>query len=177
MPTLPAIDLKSGVILSPHVVILGAGASAATCPNGDRNKIKLPVMKDFINVVGLKDLLARAGYNPDSNPNFEDVYDSLSRSGAHAELLNELEQRVHKYFAGVVLPDEPTPYDYLLLGLRRKDVVATFKLGPTAGSGLPSEPINARTSRNGFPSWKCGHRGLSGGQGQGIYRRYLPEMR
>jgi hypothetical protein len=49
MPTLPAIDLKSGVILSPHVVILGAGASAATCPNGDRNKIKLPVMRDFTN--------------------------------------------------------------------------------------------------------------------------------
>ena len=95
MPTLPAIDLKSGVILSPHVVILGAGASAATCPNGDRNGVKLPVMKDFVNIVGLDDLLAKAGYGSDSKPNFEDVYDSLSRSGEHAELLNELEQQVH----------------------------------------------------------------------------------
>lgn len=129
MPTLPAIDLNSGVILSPHVVILGAGASAATCPNGDRNGVRLPVMKDFISVVGLEDLLAKAGWS-DSKSNFEDFYDSLSRSGEHAEVLNELEQRVYKYFAALALPDNPTPYDYLLLGLRKKDVVATFNWDP-----------------------------------------------
>ena len=38
-------------------------------------------MKDFVNIVGLDDLLAKAGYGSDSNPNFEDVYDCLSRSG------------------------------------------------------------------------------------------------
>ena len=73
-------------------------------------------MKDFISVVGLEDLLAKAGWS-DSKSNFEDFYDSLSRSGEHAEVLNELEQRVYKYFAALALPDNPTPYDYLLLGL------------------------------------------------------------
>ena len=98
MPALPAIDLKSGVILSPHVVILGAGASAATCPNGDRKGEKLPVMKDFVSVVGLEDLLVKAGYGFTTESNFEDIYDSLSRSSEHAWLLSELEQRVYDYF-------------------------------------------------------------------------------
>ena len=130
MPSLPAIDLKTGVVLSPHVVILGAGASAGTCPNGDRNGIKLPVMKDFISVVGLKDLLVKAGYGSNSESNLEDIYDSLSRSGEHAEVLNELELRVYDYFATLALPEEPTPYDYLLMGLRKKDLVATFNWDP-----------------------------------------------
>ena len=31
----------------PHVVILGAGASVATIPNGDANGKKISVMNDF----------------------------------------------------------------------------------------------------------------------------------
>ena len=36
-----------------YVVILGAGASRAAFPIGDRNGQKLPVIKDFVGVVGL----------------------------------------------------------------------------------------------------------------------------
>lgn len=31
----------------PHVVVLGAGASRATCPDGDKNGRKIPLMRDF----------------------------------------------------------------------------------------------------------------------------------
>ena len=37
MPTLPALDLKTNINHSPHVVILGAGASKAAFPIGDAN--------------------------------------------------------------------------------------------------------------------------------------------
>ena len=57
-------------------------------------------MKDLISVVGLDDLLTKAGCG-DSTSNFEDVYDSLSRSGEHPDVLNELE----RYFAALALPD------------------------------------------------------------------------
>ncbi|MFW6223076.1 MAG: hypothetical protein ACOC3T_05645 [Bacteroidota bacterium] len=35
----------------PHVVILGAGASAAAFPQGDANGKKLPVMNDLADIV------------------------------------------------------------------------------------------------------------------------------
>ena len=35
MPTLPALDLKTNINNSPHLVILGAGASKAAFPKGD----------------------------------------------------------------------------------------------------------------------------------------------
>ncbi|MBS3101438.1 hypothetical protein J4204_04850 [Candidatus Woesearchaeota archaeon] len=38
----------------PHVVVLGAGASRATCPDGDKNGKKLPLMSDFVKILGLK---------------------------------------------------------------------------------------------------------------------------
>ena len=33
----------------PHVVILGAGASCACIPNGDKNGLKITAMNNFIN--------------------------------------------------------------------------------------------------------------------------------
>jgi hypothetical protein len=130
MPKLPAIDLKTGTILSPHVLILGAGASAAVCPYGDRNGKQLPVMNNLISVVGLEELIRRSGYDVTPETNFEDVYDFLSRSNENAELLNDLENAVHEYFADIEIPHEATFYDYLLLGLRPKDLIATFNWDP-----------------------------------------------
>lgn len=41
-----------------------------------------------------------------------------------------MEKRVHNYFSSLELPDNPTIYDYLVLSLRRKDVIATFNWDP-----------------------------------------------
>ncbi len=37
----------------PHVVILGAGASYAAFPNGDKNEVRLPLMNNFVDILGL----------------------------------------------------------------------------------------------------------------------------
>src|SRR5690348_2272984 len=68
--------IKNPEMQRPHVVILGAGASVAACPAGDRNGRRLPTMDNFIEILGLGSLLKRSGVA--SKPeNFEAVYSSL----------------------------------------------------------------------------------------------------
>ena len=40
-----------------HVVILGAGATTAAIPNGDKNGIKSPAMNDFFQNANMEHLL------------------------------------------------------------------------------------------------------------------------
>lgn len=112
---------------SPHVVLLGAGASRAAFPDGDANGRRLPVMADFVEVVGLQGLLDSAGI-PWKGLNFEDVYSGVVRTG-HA-IREEIEAATHAYFSSLALPEHVTLYDRLVLSLRPKDVVATFNWDP-----------------------------------------------
>ena len=57
MPTLPMSD--KNVNHSPHVVLLGAGASLASFKEGDAYKRILPLMNNFVEVVGLNKLLEK----------------------------------------------------------------------------------------------------------------------
>lgn len=63
----------------PHVVILGAGASYAAFPNGDMNGRKLPLMNNFVEILGLESLLARTRITFDTD-NFEDIYDEIYKN-------------------------------------------------------------------------------------------------
>ena len=121
--------IRNPRVQRPHVVILGAGASRAACPSGDRNGHRLPVMADFISVLDLDPLLARYGIDY-AGKNFEILYSSLCSDESRLGLLREIESAVYEYFASLKLPDSPTIYDYLLLSLRRKDVVFTFNWDP-----------------------------------------------
>ena len=112
---------------APHVVILGAGASRAACPKGDVNGKKLPLMNDFIQCVGLKDL-DDLGF--DSNSNFEVIYSHLCDSEEFSVRRKSIEQQIYKYFENILMPESPTIYDYLILSLRKKDVIATFNWDP-----------------------------------------------
>ena len=59
-------EIKQVSMKRPHVVVLGAGASRATCPNGDWSGRILPLMTDFVEVVGLEALLQ--GWGIDLEP-------------------------------------------------------------------------------------------------------------
>lgn len=113
----------------PHVVILGAGASYAAFPNGDKNGVKLPLMDNFVEVLGLNGLLSQAGIDFET-VNFEKIYDQLYQNEAHRKIREELEKVIYNYFSRLEIIDEPTIYDCLLLSLRGKDVVATFNWDP-----------------------------------------------
>lgn len=69
----------------PHVVILGAGASCAALPNGDKNGKKITGMNGFIDNFGLSLLLEQAHVRTDSG-NLEDIYMELYDRSATEEI-------------------------------------------------------------------------------------------
>jgi len=124
-----ADEIEKANFNRPHVVILGAGASLAALPKGDRNGRRLPVIKNFVDVLGLASLLAENGVAAPYD-DFEGLYSDIAQDVSKAELRTAIEQRVHDYFAGLQLPDTPTLYDHLILSLRPKDFIATFNWDP-----------------------------------------------
>lgn len=113
----------------PHVVILGAGASRAALPNGDKYSQRIPLMNNFVEILELGDLLHGSHINFKSD-NFEDIYSKLYKSKEHDKLRSKLEERIYTYFKQMQITDNPTIYDHLLLSLRDKDIVATFNWDP-----------------------------------------------
>ena len=114
----------------PHVVLLGAGASRAAFPNGDRSGRRIPLMNDLVKVVGLSPLIKQAGKGFGNESDFEAIYSKLASSPLHANITNKIEQKVENYFSSLKLPDEATIYDCVLLSLRKEDAVFTFNWDP-----------------------------------------------
>lgn len=113
-----------------HVVILGAGASiASTVRNPELSGKKLPSMDNFIEVVGLQDILENLPEKLVAS-NFETLYSNLHKDNPQSDEILEIEARVFDYFKDMKLPDEPTIYDYLVLSLRPNDLIATFNWDP-----------------------------------------------
>ena len=112
---------------TPHVVILGAGASRAACPKGDKYGNKLPVMNDLVSCLDLTVKLKKWDINPDQN--FEDIFSCLYEK-EEVKKTKELENIIHSYFNKLRLPDKPTIYDHLVLSLRDNDLIASFNWDP-----------------------------------------------
>lgn len=112
-----------------HVFLLGAGASRAAFPNGAKWGRKLPLMNDFVDVLGLEPILKAAGVDPPYE-DFEAIYARLIDSGHRPDLVKVIESEIYNYFSSLRLPDQPTLYDHLILSLRDKDVIATFNWDP-----------------------------------------------
>lgn len=122
-------EIQTATFGRPHVLILGAGASRAAFPHGDKTGRRLPVMKDFVDVLGLRDLLLSHGV-PEPYDDFEGIYSDISAVPALDSLKRQIENRVEDYFRSLTLFDRPTVYDHLVLSLRPKDVIATFNWDP-----------------------------------------------
>ncbi len=121
--------MKKIEIGRPHLVLLGAGASRAAFPNGDKNGIQLPLMNDLFNIIDLEFLIEK--YNIDvQNDNFEEFFSNLYEREDNKIIANEVEKEIFNFFKKLELPEEPTIYDYLVLSLRKKDVIATFNWDP-----------------------------------------------
>ena len=119
----------SAVQCRPHVVILGAGASCAAIPNGDRHGRKIPVMKGFLREFDLEYLLDGVELNTNSD-NIEDIYSELALRPECASTLHAIENAIVDVMSSFQIPLEPTIYDFLLLSLREKDLIASFNWDP-----------------------------------------------
>jgi len=129
-PKPPDIRVRQYAIEAPHVVILGAGASIAACPGGDRCGRRIPSMRNLIDVCGLRSILDEAGVSAAPDANIEDLYSAIASDPTLAECRTRLEESIADYFDSLELPRSVTVYDQLLLSLRRKDLVATFNWDP-----------------------------------------------
>lgn len=117
----------------PHVVILGAGASCAAIPNGDKYGKKISAMSGFIDKLGLSNILSRVDIHTSSD-NLEDIYmelDERSKDEQNCkEVKEELEKIIWEYMSNYQLPDNPTVYDFLVMSLTSKDLIVTFNWDP-----------------------------------------------
>lgn len=82
-------------------------------------------MDNFIEVLDLADILEAAGVDPHVT-NFETAYSDFYAKDPDARVLRQIENRVREYFETLTLAATPTIYDYLMLSLRPKDLIATF---------------------------------------------------
>lgn len=113
-----------------HVVVLGAGASRASCrDNPEKSGKSLPLMNDLPKIIHLDNELKDLSYDL-KNENFENIFSTLFDKEAGSNRLKAIESKIYTYFATLKLLDTPTIYDYLVLSLREKDLVATFNWDP-----------------------------------------------
>ena len=116
--------------LPPHVVLLVAGASRASFPEGDATGKQVPVMDDLVETLNLHQLIGEADHRPIDDRNFELIYARLVSREEFSPIARELERRIRDYFSDLSLPDRPTIYDRIVLSLRPKDAVLTFNWDP-----------------------------------------------
>jgi hypothetical protein len=86
-------------------------------------------MRTLTETLGLTPILEKYGL-VDRAEDFEALYSYLHSSGKSPKLRVILEEAVRDYFSALELPDQLTIYDRLVLGLREKDVIATFNWDP-----------------------------------------------
>ncbi len=115
--------------VSSHTFLLGAGASRAAFPNGDKYSRKLPLMNDFIEIVGIKEFLSDNSIDY-SNQNIEEIYSNLYSINPDSNIIRELNERIIDYFSSLKIPDEVTLYDELILSLQKKDAIFSFNWDP-----------------------------------------------
>jgi len=113
----------------PHLVLLGAGASMAAIPNGDKNGLKTSVMDGFLEKLGMESIISGLNLTTKSK-NLEDIYSEIAEKPQYTEVRELLDTKIREYFSSFEIPDSPTIYDFLLLSLRKKDLVATFNWDP-----------------------------------------------
>ena len=118
--------------LGPHVVLLGAGASRAAFPDGDRASRRVPLMNDLVDIVELKQEIEDTGESFENGDNFESIYSRLDSGSEpkHERAKRNIEKKIEEYFSALHLPDQATIYDHMLLSLRQVDAVFTFNWDP-----------------------------------------------
>lgn len=115
--------------VSSHTFLLGAGASRAAFPKGDMFGRKLPLMNDFVEIVGLEEFFNDNSIDY-SNQNIEEIYSNLYSANPNSEVIIELNERIIEYFSLMKIPDKVTLYDELILSLQKKDAIFSFNWDP-----------------------------------------------
>lgn len=79
----------------PHVVILGAGASCAAIPTGDKYGRKISAMSGFIDKLGLNEIISKVSIHTLSD-NLEDIYMELDERSKNESACNAVKNELEK---------------------------------------------------------------------------------
>lgn len=109
----------------PHTFILGAGASRAAFPEGDKYGRLLPLMNDFVNILELREFFDDNSIVIEGK-NIEEIYSDLFTQDSKSNILRELNGIITEYFSELIIPDKITIYDELILSLQKKDAIFSF---------------------------------------------------
>ena len=96
---------------------------------------KLPLLRDFVDVIGLEKEMEAAGVSPPYD-DFESIYSAIHSNSDLTKIRESIDKKVTEYFSSLELPNEPTLYDHLVLSLRPKDIIATFNWDPFLWNAL-----------------------------------------
>lgn len=94
----------------PHLFILGAGATKATIPNGDKYGRQSPVMENFMQEIGIDGLLDGVKLKTKSN-NIEAIYSELASKPEYTDVVRKIEDGIVNHYRKMQIPDKPTLYD------------------------------------------------------------------
>lgn len=122
-------NFKDKRLLDPHVVIVGAGASIAACKI-DKNGKEVPLLRNIHNILGLTDELEKYNFSDEQMADFEKLFSYIYGKREYKDLQAKLEYEVCDFFSKLVIPDDPTLYDYLILSLTEKDAIISFNWDP-----------------------------------------------
>ncbi|MCH9008527.1 hypothetical protein IIA29_11075, partial [candidate division KSB1 bacterium] len=84
--------------VAPQIVILGAGASVAAFPAGDKNGRTLPLMNDFTQILNLGPLFEEYEIEYVGR-NFEEIYDEIHSAPGKKRLVQAVNRVVEEYFS------------------------------------------------------------------------------
>ena len=113
-----------------HLVILGAGASKALClHNPEKNNKTIPLMNDLPQVIDISEELYDLS-EEERSQNFEKLFSFLYKKEGESERIKSIQAKLYDYFQKLQIADTPTIYDFIILSLRAKDMIATFNWDP-----------------------------------------------
>ncbi len=119
--------------IRPNIVVLGAGATMAAIPNGDKTGHKSSCMAGFLDVLGLTDYIRSLGLRVDSDnleTIYSELYDRQKENTKFSEALDEVNNAIYNFYSQFRIPDHATMYDHLILSLNHNDAIATFNWDP-----------------------------------------------
>ena len=107
-----------------HLVILGAGSTIATIPNGDKNEEFSYTLANLLNDRCFTSFVKKAQAKGFQTSDVEDLCNQLYKEDK--PLYDEFESLVHTKYASLELPDEFTILDRLVLSLTPNDAIVSF---------------------------------------------------
>ncbi len=87
----------------PHLVLLGAGASLASFPAGDKNGRKLPLMNSLVEKLNLYDFIPKSLQNYITD--FEKLYSKIASNSSLKSVRRIIDKKVYEYFYEMEMPD------------------------------------------------------------------------